>query len=140
MNESSACDQYGYCEHHKECMTQAPPFAQRLFECSQPLNHPILPRDRDTAVPATPGVEGRRAFPHAKTVHSRARRLPTWRRQGSGSGSGVSQDRSAMRRELSARGLKPDCGASCPGRRGPLQPPVCRDRAARRLGSRRQLL
>jgi hypothetical protein len=47
-------------------MTQAPPFAQRLFECSQPLNHPILPRDRDTAVPATPGVEGRRAFPARK--------------------------------------------------------------------------
>jgi len=58
MNESSTCDQYCRCEHHKECMTQAPPLAQRLFECSQPLNHRGLSRGWDTAAPATPGVNG----------------------------------------------------------------------------------
>jgi hypothetical protein len=71
MNESSSYDQYCHCEHHNECMTQAPPVAQRLFECSQPINHRSLPRDGDTAVPATPGVEDGALFLHAKTLNWR---------------------------------------------------------------------
>jgi len=72
MNESSSYDQYCHCEHHKECMTQAPPLAQRLFECSQPLNHRSLPRDWDTAVPATPGLEYGALFLNAKALNCHA--------------------------------------------------------------------
>lgn len=56
-------------------MTQAPPPPQRLFECSQPPNHRSLPRDWDTAVPATPGLEDGALFPHARTSDWRAARL-----------------------------------------------------------------
>jgi len=39
-------------------MAQAPSLAQRLFECSQPLNHRGLSRGWYTAVPVTPRVKG----------------------------------------------------------------------------------
>jgi hypothetical protein len=56
VNEPATYDQYCHGEHHKECMAQAPPVGQRLFELSQPLNH-AASREPAPPRPQKPGLE-----------------------------------------------------------------------------------